>query len=130
MIPLSMRLAAALALLIGLAVPVQPTGSITFPLLNEVPVAGLTVSEIQRRLTALLIKDFLVDPHVEVKVKEFQSQFVIVTRPVPASMRRNFTSLLPKRVSPPAVEIAPVTVRSPSMAYRPGRWTSPSTVTY
>jgi polysaccharide export outer membrane protein len=57
---------------------VQPTGSITFPLLNEVPVAGLTVSEIQRRLTALLIKDFLVDPHVEVKVKEFQSQFVIV----------------------------------------------------
>lgn len=130
MIPFSMRLAAALALLIGLAVPVlpqaapapsptpalpspspaaagvsadyrvgpgdvldvavlgnadltrtatvQPTGSITFPLLNEVPVAGLTVSEIQRRLTALLIKDFLVDPHVEVKVKEFQSQFVIV----------------------------------------------------
>ena len=130
MIPLSMRPAAALALLIGLAVPVlpqaapepsptpalpspspaaagvsadyrvgpgdvldvavlgnadltrtatvQPTGSITFPLLNEVPVAGLTVSEIQRRLTALLIKDFLVDPHVEVKVKEFQSQFVIV----------------------------------------------------
>ena len=130
MIPLSMRLAAALALLIGLAVPVlpqaapepsptpalpspspaaagvsadyrvgpgdvldvavlgnadltrtatvQPTGSITFPLLNEVPVAGLTVSEVQRRLTTLLIKDFLVDPHVEVKVKEFQSQFVIV----------------------------------------------------
>jgi polysaccharide export outer membrane protein len=57
---------------------VQPTGSITFPLLNEVPVAGLTVSEIQRRMVALLIKDFLVDPHVEVKVKEFLSQFVIV----------------------------------------------------
>ena len=57
---------------------VQPSGSITFPLLNEVPVAGLTVSEVQRRMTALLIKDFLVDPHVEVKVKEFQSQFVIV----------------------------------------------------
>jgi polysaccharide biosynthesis/export protein len=57
---------------------VQPSGSITFPLLNEVPVAGLTVVEVQRRMTALLIKDFLVDPHVEVKVKEFQSQFVIV----------------------------------------------------
>jgi polysaccharide export outer membrane protein len=56
---------------------VQPSGSIAFPLLNEVPVAGLTVVEIQRRMTALLIKDFLVDPHVEVKVKEFQSQFVI-----------------------------------------------------
>jgi len=67
---------------------VQPTGSITFPLLNEVPVAGLTVSEIQRRLTALLIKDFLVDPHVEVKVKEFQSQFVIVLGEVNAPGRK------------------------------------------
>ncbi len=55
---------------------------------------------------------------------------MIVTVPVPDSIRRNLTSLLPNRVSPPAVEIAPVTVRSPSMAYRPGRWTSPSTVTY
>jgi polysaccharide biosynthesis/export protein len=60
------------------SVTVQPSGSIAFPLLNEVPVAGLTVSEIQRKMTALLVKDFLVDPHVEVKVKEFQSQFVIV----------------------------------------------------
>lgn len=57
---------------------VQPSGSITFPLLNEVPVAGLTVSEVQRKMTSLLAKDFLVDPHVEVKVKEYQSQFVIV----------------------------------------------------
>jgi polysaccharide export outer membrane protein len=57
---------------------VQPSGSIAFPLLNEVPVAGLTVPEIQRKMTALLAKDFLVDPHVEVRVKEYQSQFVIV----------------------------------------------------
>jgi polysaccharide export outer membrane protein len=57
---------------------VQPSGSITFPLLNEVAVAGLTVSEVQRKMTSLLVKDFLVDPHVEVKVKDYQSQFVIV----------------------------------------------------
>jgi polysaccharide export outer membrane protein len=57
---------------------VQTSGSITFPLLNEVPVAGLTVPEIQRKMTALLAKDFLVDPHVEIHVKEYQSQFVIV----------------------------------------------------
>jgi polysaccharide export outer membrane protein len=57
---------------------VQPSGSITFPLLNEVSVAGLTVSEVQRKMTSLLVKDFLVDPHVEVKVKDYQSQFVIV----------------------------------------------------
>jgi polysaccharide export outer membrane protein len=60
------------------SVTVQPSGSITFPLLNEVSVAGLTVSEIQRKMATLLQKDFLVDPHVEVKVKEFLSQFVVV----------------------------------------------------
>jgi polysaccharide export outer membrane protein len=60
------------------SVTVQPSGSITFPLLNEVSVAGLTVSEIQRKVATLLQKDFLVDPHVEVKVKEFLSQFVVV----------------------------------------------------
>jgi polysaccharide export outer membrane protein len=57
---------------------VQTTGTITFPLLNEVPVAGLTVAEIQRKMTTLLEKDFLVNPHVEVHVKEYQSQFVVV----------------------------------------------------
>lgn len=60
------------------SVTVQPSGSITFPLLNEVSVSGLTVSEIQRKMATLLQKDFLVDPHVEVKVKEFLSQFVVV----------------------------------------------------
>jgi polysaccharide biosynthesis/export protein len=60
------------------SVTVQPSGSITFPLLTEVSVAGLTVSEIQRKMATLLQKDFLVDPHVEVKVKEFLSQFVVV----------------------------------------------------
>lgn len=57
---------------------VQPSGSIAFPLLNEVSVAGLTVGEIQQKMASLLEKDFLVDPHVEVKVKEFLSQFVVV----------------------------------------------------
>lgn len=57
---------------------VQPSGTITLPLLGEVPVAGLTVSEVQKKLTTLLERDFLVNPQVEVKVREFQSQFVIV----------------------------------------------------
>jgi polysaccharide biosynthesis/export protein len=60
------------------AVTVQPSGTITFPLLNEVAVGGLTVAEIQRKMTTLLARDFLVDPHVEVRVKDYQSQFVIV----------------------------------------------------
>jgi polysaccharide export outer membrane protein len=57
---------------------VQPSGTITLPLLGEVPVAGLTVPEIQKKLATLLERDFLVNPQVEVRVREYQSQFVIV----------------------------------------------------
>jgi polysaccharide export outer membrane protein len=57
---------------------VQPGGTIGMPLLNEVSVAGLTVSEVQRTLTERLGKDFLVNPQVEVRVKDYQSQFVLV----------------------------------------------------
>ncbi len=57
---------------------VQPSGSIGLPLLNEVAVAGLTLEEVKRTLTSLLAKDFLVNPQVEVRVKEYHSQFVLV----------------------------------------------------
>jgi len=57
---------------------IQPSGVIALPLLGEVPVAGLTVAEAQRKLTTLLARDFLVNPQVEVKVKEYQSQSVSV----------------------------------------------------
>jgi len=67
---------------------VQPTGTIALPLLNEVPVGGLTISEIQRKLTSLYARDFLVDPHLEVHVKEYQSQFVVVLGEVNAPGRK------------------------------------------
>lgn len=57
---------------------VQPSGVVALPLVGEVAVAGLTTGEIQRKLTTLLERDYLVDPQVEVRVKEYQSQFVIV----------------------------------------------------
>ena len=57
---------------------VQTTGSISLPLLGEVPVAGLTVAEAKQKLTSLLARDFLVNPQVEMKIKEYQSQFVTV----------------------------------------------------
>jgi polysaccharide export outer membrane protein len=47
------------------------------PLLGEVPVATLTVPEIKAKLTTLLA-DYLIKPQVEVKVKDYQSQFVTV----------------------------------------------------
>jgi polysaccharide export outer membrane protein len=57
---------------------VQTNGAIALPLLGEVPVGGLTVAEVKQKLTTLLARDYLVNPQVEVKVKEFQSQFVSV----------------------------------------------------
>ena len=57
---------------------VQTSGAIALPLLGDVPVAGLTIAEVQRKLTTLLARDYLVNPQVEVKVKEYQSQFVTV----------------------------------------------------
>src|SRR5262249_42850412 len=40
---------------------VQTSGMIVLPLLGEVEVAGLTVPEIQRKLTTLLARDYLVN---------------------------------------------------------------------
>lgn len=57
-------------------VTIQHGGEISFPLLGEVPVEGLTVKEVQSRLTELLAKDYLVDPQVMVRVKEHRSQWV------------------------------------------------------
>jgi polysaccharide biosynthesis/export protein len=57
---------------------VQTNGTVSLPLLGEVAVAGLSVAEVKQRLTALLGRDFLVNPQIDVKVKEYQSQFVTV----------------------------------------------------
>jgi polysaccharide export outer membrane protein len=57
---------------------IQTNGAVVLPLLGEVPVAGLTITEVKTKLTSLLAKDYLVNPQVEIKVKDYQSQFVIV----------------------------------------------------
>jgi polysaccharide export outer membrane protein len=57
---------------------VQPDGRFTMPLLGDVVVAGKTVAEIQRFITEALSRDFLVNPQVEVRVREYASQFVLV----------------------------------------------------
>ncbi len=55
---------------------VQYDGTLSFPLLGDVPIDKLAVREIQAKLVELLEKDFLVDPQVVVRVKEFRSQWV------------------------------------------------------
>ena len=67
---------------------VQTNGAILLPLLGEVQVVGLTVGEIQRKVTSLLEKDYLVNPQVVVKVTQFNSQFVTVVGEVNKPGRR------------------------------------------
>jgi polysaccharide biosynthesis/export protein len=67
---------------------VQTNGAITVPLLGDVQVAGLTVAEVQQTITSRLAKDYLVNPQVEVKVREFRSQFVSVVGEVNAPGRQ------------------------------------------
>ncbi len=57
---------------------VQPDGRFTMPLLGEIEVAGKTVSEIRDFVTSRLSRDFLVNPQVEVRVREYASQFALV----------------------------------------------------
>ncbi|HVR71133.1 MAG TPA: polysaccharide biosynthesis/export family protein [Vicinamibacteria bacterium] len=67
---------------------VQTGGTISLALLGDVNVAGLTLSEIKTKLVSLLARDFLVNPQVDVKVVEFQSQFVTLIGEVNSPGRR------------------------------------------
>jgi polysaccharide biosynthesis/export protein len=67
---------------------VQTNGMVALPLLGEVAVAGLTLAEVKARLTDLLGRDYLVNPQVDVRVKEYQSQFVTVLGEVSTPGRR------------------------------------------
>ncbi len=57
-------------------VTVQHGGEISFPLIGEVQVGGLTLKEVRQQIRELLARDYLIDPQVTVKVKEFLSQWV------------------------------------------------------
>ncbi|HUK56993.1 MAG TPA: polysaccharide biosynthesis/export family protein [Nitrospiria bacterium] len=53
-------------------VRVSEDGKITFPLLGEIAVSGLTVQQLERKITALLANGYIIDPHVGIFVEEFR----------------------------------------------------------
>ncbi|HOK78792.1 MAG TPA: polysaccharide biosynthesis/export family protein, partial [Verrucomicrobiota bacterium] len=57
---------------------VSASGTIQFPFLEVVEVAGLTPSELSLKLRELLMKDYFVDPQVLVTVKDYRADFVTV----------------------------------------------------
>jgi polysaccharide export outer membrane protein len=58
--------------------PVALDGRVPFPLIGSVQAAGLTTSELARRLRDLLEKDYLVNPQVIVAVRDYLSTKVHV----------------------------------------------------
>jgi polysaccharide export outer membrane protein len=53
-------------------VRISEDGKITFPLLGQLSVSGLTVQQLERKITSLLANGYIVDPHVGVFVEEFR----------------------------------------------------------
>jgi len=63
--------------LISQKVRVSSRNLINFPLVGEVDVEGLTVSELENKLYTLLEKDYLVNPQVSVVIEEYSTVTVI-----------------------------------------------------
>ena len=59
-------------------VRVGDDGSIIFPLLGQVEVSNLSISQVNDKITQLLADGYLVNPQVNVFVKEFRSKKVVV----------------------------------------------------
>ena len=57
---------------------ISADGNITFPLLGTVEAAGLTIRELENKLTAFLKEDYLVSPQVIVYIAEYSLKQVSV----------------------------------------------------
>jgi polysaccharide export outer membrane protein len=57
---------------------VRGDGTIGFPLIGDVPVAGRGLSQISSEMTRSLGRDFIVNPQISVNIKEYGSQWVTV----------------------------------------------------
>ena len=58
-------------------VRISEDGTIKLPLLESLRAGGLTIRELEGKITALLAKDFLVDPQVSVFVQEYAKIFIM-----------------------------------------------------
>ena len=66
-------------------VRVSSGGSINFPLVGEVKVIGLSVAELQDKLTKLLGMDYLVNPQVTVFIEEYSTVSIMGEVKLPGS---------------------------------------------
>ena len=59
-------------------VEVRSDGTINYPMVGDLLVAGKSVSQIDDEITKILGRDYLVDPQVNVDVQEYRSQWVTI----------------------------------------------------
>jgi polysaccharide export outer membrane protein len=57
---------------------VRADGTINYPLLGDIQVSGEPVSKVREIITTSLTRDYLVNPQVNVEVREYRSQWVTV----------------------------------------------------
>jgi len=63
---------------LSVKVKVAYDGTITFPLLGNIKVAGLTAKELEKNIAELLGEDYLVAPQVNILVQEYASKITIL----------------------------------------------------
>ncbi len=59
-------------------VEVRADGTVNYPLVGDLRVEGKSVAQIDQEITRILGNDYLVDPQVNVDVREYQSQWVTI----------------------------------------------------
>lgn len=62
---------------LSLEIKVPQSGSIRYPLLGVIQVKGLALSEVEKKITELLAKDYLVNPRVSIAVEASKSRRVV-----------------------------------------------------
>ena len=55
---------------------ISDTGAISYPLLGEIKVSGLTISQLEQKILNGLKGDYLINPQVSVSVAEYRQIFV------------------------------------------------------
>ena len=66
-------------------VRVSSKGEITCPLVGDIHAQGMTVSELQRKLTDMLARDYLVNPQVTVYIEEYSTVSIVGEVKMPGS---------------------------------------------
>lgn len=56
---------------------IEPNGMVSFPLIKEVPAAGMTARELEKTLTSELSPDYVVDARVTVEVINYRDMYIL-----------------------------------------------------